>query len=57
MQYVIKSAMTMVKSHEKKMSKLFSCDGHSEGKCRRNLNFEKMDAASYTGKNDGTLLL
>ena len=49
--------MTMVKSHEKKMSKLFSCDGHSEGKCRRNLNFEKMDAASYTGKNDGTLLL
>ena len=49
--------MTMVKSHEKKMSKLFPCDGHSEGKCHRNLNFEKMYAASYTGKNDGTSLL
>ena len=41
--------MTMVKSHEKK--KLFSYDGVV--KCRRNLNFEKMDTASYTGKNDG----
>ena len=41
----------MVKSHEKKMSKLFSYDGVV--KCRRNLNFEKMDTASYTGKNDG----
>ena len=39
----------MVKSHEKK--KLFSYDGVV--KCRRNLNFEKMDTASYTGKNDG----
>ena len=38
----------MVKSHEKK--KLFSYDGVV--KCRRNLNFEKMDTASYTGKND-----
>ena len=37
----------MVKSHTK-MSKLFSYDGVV--KCRRNLNFEKMDTASYTGK-------
>ena len=41
----------MVKSHEKKMSKLFSYDGVV--KCRRNLNFEKMDTASYTGKMIG----
>ena len=41
----------MVKSHEKKMSKLFSYDGVV--KCRRNLNFEKVNTASYTGKNDG----
>ena len=34
----------MVKSHEKKMSKLFSYDGVV--KCRRNLNFEKIDTAS-----------
>ena len=33
----------MVKSHEKKMSKLFSYDGVV--KCRQNLNFEKMDTA------------
>ena len=39
----------MLKSHEKKMSKLFS----GVVKCRRNLNFEKMDTASYTRKNDG----
>ena len=45
----------MVKSHEKKMSKLFSYDGVV--KCRQNLNFEKMDTASYTGKNDGVWLL
>ena len=32
------------------MSKLFSYDGIV--KCHRNLNFEKMDIASYTGKND-----
>ena len=51
MQYVVTSAMTMVKSHEKKKSKLFSYDGVV--KCRRNLNFEKMDTAFYTGKNDG----
>ena len=44
------SATTMVKSHEK-MSKIFSYDGVV--KCRRNLHFEKMDTASYTGKNDG----
>ena len=37
----------------KKMSKLFSYDGVV--KCRRNLNFEKMDTASYTGKNDGVM--
>ena len=40
----------MAKSHEKEMSKLFSYDGVV--KCRQNLNFEKMDTASYTGKND-----
>ena len=33
------------------MSKLFSYDGVV--KSRRNLNFEKMDTASYTGKDDG----
>ena len=38
----------MVKSHEKK---LFYYD--DVVKCRRNLNFEKMDTASCTGKNDG----
>ena len=43
--------MAMVKSHEKKMSKLFSYDGVV--KCCRNLNFEKMDTTSYTGKIDG----
>ena len=32
------------------MSKLFSYD---VVECRRNLNFEKLDTASYTGKNDG----
>ena len=41
----------MVKSYEKGMPKLFSYDGVV--KCRRNLNFEKMDTVSYTGKNDG----
>ena len=39
----------MVKSRNK-MSKLFSYD--AVVKCRRNLNFEKMDITSYTGKND-----
>ena len=48
---VITSAVTMVKSHEKKKSKLFCYDDVE--KCHRNLNFEKMDTASYTGKNDG----
>ena len=43
--------MTMVKFHEKKMSKFLSYDGVV--KCRWNLNFEKMNTASYTGKNDG----
>ena len=37
------------------MSKLFFYDGVV--KCLRNLNFEKMDTASYTGKNDGAWLL
>ena len=36
----------MVKSPEKKMSKLFSYYGVV--KCHRNLNFEKMDTASYS---------
>ena len=40
----------MVKSPGKKMSKLFSYYGVV--KFRRNLNFEKMDTVSYTGKND-----
>ena len=45
----------MVKSYEKKeMSKLFSYD--SVVKCRQNLNFVKMDTASYTRKNDGVWL-
>ena len=48
---MITSAVTIVKSDGKKMSKLLSCDGLV--KCSRNLNFEKMDTASYTGKNDG----
>ena len=39
----------MVKSHEKK--KLFFYDGVV--KCRRNLNFEKIDTAFYTEKHDG----
>ena len=51
MKYVITSAVTMVKSHEKKMSKLSSYDGVV--KCHQNLNFEKMDTASYTGKMMG----
>ena len=33
------------------MSKLVSYDGVV--KCHRNLNFEKMDTASYIGRNDG----
>ena len=41
----------MLKSHENKMSKLFSYDGVE--KCHQNLGFQKMDTASYTGKNDG----
>ena len=48
MYYAITSAVTMLKSHKKK-AKLFS----GVVKCRRNLIFEKMDTASYTGKNDG----
>ena len=43
----------MVKSPGKKMSKLFFYYGVV--KCRRNLNFEKIDTASYTGKNDGVM--
>ena len=40
-----------VKPHEETMSKLFLYDGIVE--CRQTLSFEKMDTASYTGKNDG----
>ena len=48
------SAVTVVKSHEKNMSKLFSYDydHYDVVKCRRNLNFEKMNTVPYTGKND-----
>ena len=35
------------------MSKLF----YNDDVVSRNLNFEKMDTASYTGKNDGVWLL
>ena len=44
--------MTVVKSHEKKMSKLLSYDydHYDVVKCRRNLNFENMDTVPYTGK-------
>ena len=42
------SAVIMIKSNEK-MSKLFSNDGVVS----RNLNFEKMDTASYTAKYEG----
>ena len=46
--------MTMVKSHEKNVKIIFlwQCS-----EMCRNLNFEKMDTASYTGKNDGVWLL
>ena len=47
--------MTMVKSHEKKVSKLFSYD--SVVKCHPNMNFEKMDTASYTGKDHEVWLM
>ena len=47
--------MTTVKSHEKEVSKLYSYNDVM--KCRRNLNFEKLDTASFTGKNDGFWLL
>ena len=53
MYYVIMSAVTMIKSHENKMSNLFFYDGVV--KCRRNLNFEKIDTASYTGKMMGLI--
>ena len=45
----------MVKSHEKKIWKLFSCDydHYDVVKCCRNLDFEKMNTAPYTEKNDG----
>ena len=43
--------MAMVKSHEKRMSKLFFYDGVVN--CRQNLNFEKVNTASYTRKTDG----
>ena len=43
----------MVKSPGKKNVKLFSYYGVV--KFRRNLNFEKMDTVSYTGKNYGVM--
>ena len=45
----------MVKSHEKKMSKLFSCDydHYDMVKCHRNVNFEKIETEQPSaGKND-----
>ena len=47
--------MAMVKSNEKKMSKLFSYDyeHYNVVKHRRDLNFERMITAPYAGKNDG----
>ena len=59
MWYVITSAATMVKSHEKKkMLKLFSYNynHYDVVKCYQNLKLEKMDTAPYTGKNDGFLV-
>ena len=38
--------MTMVKSHKKNVKIIFQQQ-------YRNMNFEKMDAVSYTGNNDG----
>ena len=51
--------MAMVKSNEKKMSKLFSYDyeHYNVVKHRRDLNFERMITAPYAGKNDGSWLL
>ena len=48
MKYVITSAVTILKSHTQKKPKLFS----DVVKFRQNLNFEKVDTASYTCKND-----
>ena len=45
--------MAMVKSHEKKCPNYFRMTDDGVVKCCRNLNFEKMDAVSYTGQNDG----
>ena len=45
----------MVKSHEKKKFTLFSYDGAV--KRRRNLNFEKMDTASYTGRSTSNITI
>ena len=52
--------MTMAKSQEKKMSKLFSYDyDHYDvaSEKSRKSNFEKMDTAPYARKNDGFWLL
>ena len=35
----------------------YDLDHHDVVNCCRNLNFEKMDTASYTGKNDGFWLM
>ena len=50
MQYVITSAVTMADHYSYDS---YSYDHYDVVKCRRNLNFEKMNTAAYTGKNDG----
>ena len=48
------SAVTIVNSHEKNVKIIFLWLYHYDvEKCHQNLNFVKMDTASYTGKNDG----
>ena len=51
----------MVKSHEKEISNLFSCDYHttyySIVNCRQNVNFEEIDTELSTGQIDKYWLL
>ena len=46
----------MVKSHEKEISNLFSCDYHTTHyiivNCRQNVNFEEIDTELSTGRID-----
>ena len=52
------SAVTIVKLHEKNVTIISLWLYHYDVvKCRRNLNFEKMDTAPCAGKNGGFLLL